>query len=128
MMDIMVQESEQKGLILNIAKSYTMVNSKSSSIPTCQIKVHVKLMEQVNSFVYLGTVFTSDGRCEKEVKRRIGTAKTAFTSILLVSVYSPFSDRAGLPLHNIHIPSLFTAIMDIFFVDLKFDHIRFYTL
>ena len=42
LMDIVVQESEQKGLFLNIAKSYTMVFSKSSSIPTCQIKVHDK--------------------------------------------------------------------------------------
>ena len=77
LMDIVVQESEQKGLFLNIAKSYTMVFSKSSSIPTCQINVHGKPMEQVNSFVYRGSVFTSDGRCEKEVKRRIGITKTA---------------------------------------------------
>ena len=40
LIDIVVQESEQKGLFLNIAKSYTM--SKSSSISTCQIKVHDK--------------------------------------------------------------------------------------
>ena len=43
----------------------------------------------------------------------------------ILSVYSPFSDRVGLPLHNI--PSPFISIMDIF-VDLKFGHIRFYTL
>ena len=24
---------------------------------------------------------------------------------IILSVYSPFSDRVGLPLHNIHIPS-----------------------
>ena len=35
----------------------------------------------MNSFVNLGSVFTSDGRCEKEVKRRMGIAKTAFTSM-----------------------------------------------
>ena len=58
-----------------------MVCSKSSSIPTCQIKVHGKPLEQVNSFLYLRSVFSSDGRCEKEVKRRIGIAKTAFTSM-----------------------------------------------
>ena len=81
LMDIVVQESEQKGLFLNICKSYTMLFNKSSSIPTCQIKVYGKPLEQVNSFVYLGSVFTSDGRCEKEVKRRIGIAKTAFTSL-----------------------------------------------
>ena len=77
----MVQESEQKGLFFNIAKSYTMVFSKSSSIPTCQIKVHGKPLEQVNSFVYIGSVFTSDGRCEKEVKTHIGIVKTVFTSM-----------------------------------------------
>ena len=38
-MDIVVQESEQKGLFLNIAKSCTMVFSNVSSIPTCHIKV-----------------------------------------------------------------------------------------
>ena len=48
--------------------------------------------------------------------------------VYILSVYSPFSDRVGLPLHNIHIPSPFTSIMDIFFVDLKFGHIHFYTL
>ena len=81
LMDIVLQESEQTGLFLNIAKSYTMVFSKSASIPACQIKVHGKPLEQVNSFVYLGSVFTSDGRCEKEVKSRIGIAKPAFTSM-----------------------------------------------
>ena len=61
-----------------------MVFGKSSNIPTCQIKVHGKPLEQVNSFVYIGSVFTSDGGCVKEVKRRIGIAKTAFTSLTKV--------------------------------------------
>ena len=43
-------------------------------------------------------------------------------------IYSPFSDRVGLPLHNIHIPSPFTSLINIFFVNLKFGHIRFHTL
>ena len=81
LLDIIVQESEQKGLFLNIAKFYTIVFSKLSYIPTCQIKVHGKPLEQVNSFAYLRGVFISYGRCEKEVKRRIGIAKTAFTSM-----------------------------------------------
>ena len=48
--------------------------------------------------------------------------------LYILSVYSPFYDRVGLPLYNIRIPSPFTSIMDIFFVDLKFGHICFYTL
>ena len=45
LMNIVVPDSEQKGLFLNIAESYTMVFSKSSSIPTCQIKVYGKPLE-----------------------------------------------------------------------------------
>ena len=51
-----------------------------------------------------------------------------FVGAYILSVNSPFSDRVGLPLQNIHIPSPFTSIMDILFVDLKFGLIRFYTL
>ena len=53
----------------------------SSSIPTCPIKVHGKPLKHVNPCVYLRSVFTSVGRGEKEVKRRIGIAKTTFTSM-----------------------------------------------
>ena len=45
--------------------------------------------------------------------------------ILLFSGYSQFSDRVGLPLHNILSP--FLLVMHIS-VDLKFGHIHFYTL
>ena len=78
-MDIEEQESEQTGLVLNRDKSYTMTFSKSSFIPTCQIRSHGKLMDHVNSIVHLRSIFTSDGGWEKEVKRRIGIAKTACT-------------------------------------------------
>jgi len=81
LMDIVVEESERKGLYLNSAKSFTMVFSKSSDIPRCKIKVHGKELDQVDHFVYLGSMFTSDGRCEKEVKRRIGIAKSTFTTM-----------------------------------------------
>ena len=45
---------------------------------------------------------------------------------IILSVYSPFSDRVGFPLYNIISP--FLSIMDIFSADLKFCHIRFNTL
>ena len=42
------------------------------------------------------------------------------------SVYSPFSDRVGLSLHNILSP--FLPAKDIFFIDIKFSHIHVNTL
>src|SRR6218665_1753261 len=36
------------------------------------------VLEQVTRFVYLGGLITEDGRCEEDVKRRIGLACAAF--------------------------------------------------
>ena len=81
LINVVVTKSEEKGLYLNSAKSFTMVFSKASQIPTCNINVHGKILEQVHSFVYLGSQFISDARCETEIRRRIGIAKSAFTSM-----------------------------------------------
>ena len=66
---------------MNSAKSFTMVFSKSEVRPTCKITVHCNTLEQVDRFVYLGSLFTSDGRCEQDVRQRIAIAKSAFTSL-----------------------------------------------
>ena len=81
LMDTVVEESEAKGLFLNSAKSFTMVFTKSVVGHTCKITVHGNTLEQVNRFVYLGSLFTSDGRCEQDVQQRIAIAKSAFTSL-----------------------------------------------
>ena len=67
-----------------------------------------------------------DGYVSKSLPN-IHHSKDQALYIYILSVYSPFFDRVGLPLHNIHSPSPFNSIMYIFFVYLKFGHIRFYT-
>jgi uncharacterized membrane-anchored protein YhcB (DUF1043 family) len=81
LINVVVTESERKGLFLNNAKSFTMVFSKATVNPKCTITVHGNTLEQVQSFVYLGSLFTSDARCEKEIRRRIGIAKSTFASM-----------------------------------------------
>ena len=80
-MDTVVEESEAKGLFLNSAKSFIMVFSKAEMRPTCKITVHGNPLEQVDRFVYLGSVFTSDWRCEQDIRQRVAIAKSAFTSL-----------------------------------------------
>ena len=63
LIDILVRESENKGLYLNGSKTFIMVFSKSKVIPTCNITIYGTSLEQVKSFIYMGTMFTSDGRC-----------------------------------------------------------------
>ena len=74
LINVVVTKSEENGLYLNSTKSFAMVFLKASQIPTCNINVHGKILEQVHSFVYLGSQFTSGARCEKEIRRRIGIA------------------------------------------------------
>ena len=81
LMDTVVEESEAKGLFLNSAKSFTMVFSKSEVGHTCKVTVYGNTLEQGDRFVFLGSLFTSDGRCEKDVRQRIAIAKSAFTSL-----------------------------------------------
>ena len=40
LINIVVRESKYKGLYLNGSKSFTMVFSKSTVIPTCNITIH----------------------------------------------------------------------------------------
>ena len=81
MINVVIAKSEEKGLLLNRAKSLSMVFSKSITTPSCHIDVHGNILEHVQSFIYLGSLFSSDARCEKDIRGRIGIAKSSFTSM-----------------------------------------------
>ena len=69
------------GLRINTTKTKIMVLSKQKVIPTADITVGSTTLEQVNTFTYLGSLMSSDGRCEKEIRKRIVLAKQAFLNI-----------------------------------------------
>ena len=62
LIDIVVRETENKGLYLYGSNTFTMVFSKSTVIPTCNITLHGTSLEQVNSFIYMVSMFTLDCR------------------------------------------------------------------
>ena len=68
---------EAMGLKINRNKTECMVMSKRSA-PTCNISIGNETIQQVNKFKYLGSTITEDGRCESEIKQRIGIARSAF--------------------------------------------------
>ena len=84
LINTVVTESELKGLYLNSTKSFTMVFSKAKVNPDCSVSVHGNVLGQAQSFVYLGSLFTSDARSDKEIRRRIGIAKSTFTSLNII--------------------------------------------
>ena len=74
----LMEESENKGLELNSKKTESMIITRKTSIPKCEIKIRENTIKQANSFKYLGTQITSDGRNHQEIKSRIAQAKASF--------------------------------------------------
>ena len=50
-------------------------------MPNISISVEVKPIQQVDRMVYLGYMATEDGKCDKEIKRRVGIERTGFESM-----------------------------------------------
>ena len=50
-------------------------------MPNISISVEGNPIQQVDRMVYLGYMATEDGKCDKEIKGRIGIARTAFESM-----------------------------------------------
>ena len=69
LINTVVTESELKGLYLNSTKSFTMVFSKAKVNPACSVSVHGNVLGQVQSFVYLGSLYSHQ---MQEVIRRSG--------------------------------------------------------
>ena len=77
LLDACNEAGKPYGIEMNIKKTKTMVVSKTSPSPRINITLEVSPIQQTNSITYLGSLITENGRCEKEVKRRIEIARGA---------------------------------------------------
>ena len=77
LLNVVKNESRKKGLDLNSKKTEVMVISKKTT-PECNIFVDGTKLKQKQSFKYLGTLITQDGRSHSEVNARIAQAKIVF--------------------------------------------------
>ena len=69
------------GMEMNVVKTKSMVISKQIQAPKVNIMIQGRSIEQVSEMVYLGSLLTDTGKCEKEICRRIGMARTAFAKL-----------------------------------------------
>ena len=81
---MVVEESEKKELEVNKIKYFVMVFSKIATKPTCNITVMGEPLEQVDQFMYLGSMVMTDAKSDQEVKRPISVAKTAYKKMAWV--------------------------------------------
>ena len=66
---------------MNIIKTKAMVVSKTTLTPKIYIALEGIPMQQTDKMMYMGSPKTKDGKCEKEIKRRIELARSAFVKI-----------------------------------------------
>jgi hypothetical protein len=73
--------SNNFGLSLNIKKTKTiMINRENDQNIQVNIMINGESLESVQEYVYLGHTITSDGKCETEIRKRVGMAKSALAT------------------------------------------------
>jgi hypothetical protein len=75
MIDKLIEIGKCYGMEMNVEKTKVMRISRQ---PSPEKLIGRKKLENVESFKYLGSNLTYDGRCTCEIKCRIATAKAAF--------------------------------------------------
>ncbi len=93
LLNAVILASAEYGLTINASKTKCKVISRSGD-ERCYLAAEGTRIDQVKQFNYLGSLITSDGRCEMEIRRRIRMARSPFGKMGKV-----FQD------HNITLPT-----------------------
>ncbi|TWW81034.1 R2DM Retrovirus-related Pol polyprotein from type II retrotransposable element [Takifugu flavidus] len=97
---------EAAGMRISTSKSEAMVLDRKKV--ECLLRVKEEILPQVEEFKYLGVLFTSGGRMEREIDRRIGVASTVMRTLhRSVVVKRELSRKAKLSIYrSIFVPTL----------------------
>ncbi|KAK3529813.1 hypothetical protein QTP86_006010 [Hemibagrus guttatus] len=99
-------ECEAAGMRVSTSKSEAMVLDRKKV--ACTLQVGGEVLPQVEEFKYLGVLFTSEGRMDREIDRRIGAAAAVMRSMCqFVVVKKELSRKAKLSIYqSIYAPTL----------------------
>ncbi|KAK3571151.1 hypothetical protein QTP86_003367 [Hemibagrus guttatus] len=99
-------ECEAAGMRVSTSKSEAMVLDRKKV--ACTLQVGGELFPQVEEFKYLGVLFTSEGRMDCEIDRRIGAAAAVMRPMYQsVVVKKELSQKSKLSIYqSIYVPTL----------------------
>ncbi|KAK3515257.1 hypothetical protein QTP70_013021, partial [Hemibagrus guttatus] len=99
-------ECEAAGMRVSTSKSEAMVLDRKKV--ACTLQVGGEVLPQVEDFKYLGVLFTSEGRMDREIDRRISAAAAVMRSMYWsVVVKKELSRKAKLSIYqSIYVPTL----------------------
>ncbi|KAI3369679.1 hypothetical protein L3Q82_024522 [Scortum barcoo] len=106
-------ECEAAGMRISTSKSEAMVLELTRKGWRALSRVGGEVLPQVEEFKYLGVLFTSEGKMEREIDRRIGAASAVMRSVYqIVVVKKELSRKAKLSIYwSIYAPTL-TKVMN----------------
>ncbi|KAK3509001.1 hypothetical protein QTP70_015948 [Hemibagrus guttatus] len=99
-------ECEAAGMMVSTSKSEAMVLDWKKVV--CTLQVGGEVLLQVEEFKYLGVLFMSEGRMDREIDRQIGAAAAVMRSMYRsVVVKKELSRKAKLSIYqSIYVPTL----------------------
>ncbi|KAI3375645.1 hypothetical protein L3Q82_003952 [Scortum barcoo] len=98
-------ECEAAGMRISTSKSEAMVLDRKRVV--CPLQVGGEVLPQVEEFKYLGVLFTSEGKMEREIDRRIGAASAVMRSVYRTVVVKKELSRRKLSIYrSICVPTL----------------------
>ncbi|KAK0145403.1 Actin-binding LIM protein 3 [Merluccius polli] len=105
-LDRFAAECEAAGMRISTSKSESMVLNRKRV--ECTLRVGDEILPQVEEFKYLGVLFMSEGRMEREIDRRIGAASAVMRTLHgSVVVKRELSRKAKLSIYQlIYVPAL----------------------
>ena len=77
--DKLADRAKAYGMEISSEKSKIMINTTDAR--SANIILNQQQLEEVNNFKYLGAIISADGRCESEIRARIGTAMAAMARL-----------------------------------------------
>lgn len=104
----LVNESfSKRGMKINVSKTKVMVLERDEKVTECRIMIGDEKVEQVNEFVYLGCVFTRDGKYEEDIERRVKLGNQVNGALHSLMHNRNLSNKARLAIHEgVLIPTL----------------------
>ena len=103
------EENSKAGLDMNVKKKKTMIISRDPEGKKVDIKVDNEGIQQVEKFIYLGTLILEEIKTDKEIERRKNIAKEKFSSMAKIlksktlKTHCKTQDCKMLYLFNLHI-------------------------
>jgi hypothetical protein len=90
----------ENGMIVNVTKIKVLVFKRDERMTNCEIFINGEKVEQVKEFVYLGSMFTRDGKCDSDIERRVNAGNMVCGALHAFMGSRVVSKKAQLAVHN----------------------------